>query len=72
MKNYYDILGLPSYEDSQDEGVSKAQKRPQYKSKLATLVKYTLSCEFSLFLIVKYSEMAAKAFCKVKIEFKTV
>ena len=23
------------------EGVSKAQKRPQYKSKLATLVKYT-------------------------------
>ena len=24
-----------------NEGVSKAQKRPQYKSKLATLVKYT-------------------------------
>ena len=25
----------------ENEGVSKAQKRPQYKSKLATLVKYT-------------------------------
>ena len=45
---YYDENGeakwpaqVINYTSKTQEGVSKAQKRPQYKSKLATLVKYT-------------------------------
>ena len=39
MENNFNFINFSFFEI--DEGVSKAQKRPQYKSKLATLVKYT-------------------------------
>ncbi len=35
------LIGGKKHRNVLFEGVSKAQKRPQYKSKLATLVKYT-------------------------------
>ena len=41
FEGYSDDSNLGGYLGELKEGVSKSSKRPQYKSKLATLVKYT-------------------------------
>ena len=40
-KGFYNRLKTKCPFRAKNEGVSKSSKRPQYKSKLATLVKYT-------------------------------